>query len=203
MSNKNRIAVRILGQDHYLISTDDIEYVQQVAKMVDDRMQAILKGNSSISYTKIAILTALNLADDLTKARKRVEELKLVSKPPKVEVSETKKQISELAKHVSDAENLYDNILNELELIKASREEQEYQIKALTERLQVMCGDLEDGDDAMRRASARIAELEEKLLTRENEIAEYIRVFDEIENEKLLEAEIYDDEIIYEDDIEE
>lgn len=203
MTMKNKIAVRILGQDHYLVSTDDTEYVQQVAKMVDDRMQAILKGNSSISYTKIAILTALNLADDLTKARKKVEELKIVSKPPKVEMSETKKQIHELAKHVNEAEYIYDNVLSELEMIKSSRKDQEAMMRSLTNRLQVLCGDMEDEDEALRRATSRIEELEEKLQDRENELQEYIRVFDELENEQLMETTIYEDEILYEDDIEE
>lgn len=203
MANKNKIAVRILGQEHYLVSTDDKDYVQQVAKMVDDRMQAILKGNSSISYTKIAILTALNLADDLTKARQKVEELKLVSKAPKVEMSETKKQINELAKHVNDAEYIYDNILSELDTIKSSRQGQETMLRSLTDQLQVMCGDMEDEDQALRRATSRITELEEKLKMRESELQEYVRVFDELENESLMGTELYNEEIIYEDDIEE
>jgi len=207
MGNKNRIAVKILGQDHYLISTDDPNYVEKVAKLVDDRMQVIYKSNSTLSKTKIAILTALNLADDLTKTRSKVEELNLVTKPPKIEIKETKNQITSLTKHVSEAESLYDNILNELDMIKSSRKNQESQLRSLSDRLEIMCGDMADGDEALKRATNRIAELEEKLLLREGEIAEYIRVFDELETEKLQELEehfdTYEEEIIYEDDIEE
>lgn len=207
MSTKNRIAVRILGQDHYLISTDEPEYVHKVAKLVNDRMQTILKSNSSLSHSKIAILTALNLADDLSKSRKKLEEMKQVNVAPTVEMKETKKQISSLASNVSDAEVLYENLLNELTILKENRASQESQLRLLSDRLKVMCGDMESSDEALNRATMRIAELEEQLLMRESEISEYIRVFDEIEQEKLQEAqdeyEIYDEDIIYEEDLEE
>lgn len=207
MANKNKISVKILGQDHYLISTDDPVYVEKVAKLVDDRMQAILRSNSSLSYTKIAILTALNLADDLSKARQQVEELLPNQAIPSDDIEETKKQIFSLTQHVSEAEGLYDNILTEFDMIKTTRTEQEKQLRDLAEKLEMMCGDMIDGDEALARATARITELEEELLLRESEIAEYMRVFDELESENLQESitqyEPYEEEIIYEEDLEE
>lgn len=207
MSNKNRLSVRILGQDHYLITTDDQQYVENVARLVDDRMQAILKSNSSLSYTKIAILTALNLADDLMKTRDKIDEIMPEQDLPKSDIEETKKQISSLTQHVSDAEGLYDNILSEFEMIKSVRTDQEVQLRKLVEQIESMCGDIVSSDEALDRATVRIAELEEKLLLRESEIAEYMKVFDEIESENLRESitqyEDYEDEIIYEEDLEE
>jgi len=207
MSNKNRLSVRILGQDHYLITTDDQQYVENVARIVDDRMQAILKSNSSLSYTKIAILTALNLADDLMKTREQIKEIMPEQELPQSDIEETKKQISSLTQHVSDAEGLYDNILSEFEMIKSARTDQETQLRKLVEQIESMCGDIVSGDEALDRATVRIAELEEKLLLRESEIAEYMKVFDEIETENLRESitqyEDYEDEIIYEEDLEE
>lgn len=207
MSTKNKIAVSILGQDHYLISTDDREYVNKVAKLVDDRMQIILKSNSSLNHTKIAILTALNLADDLSQARHKIEEYKSMTLQPSTDMNETKEEISTLADQVFEAEVLYDNILSELETVKSKRAGQESQLRQLAETLRIMCGDIESSDEALIRANNRIDELEEELLLRESEITEYIRVFDEIENEKLQESKSeygkYDDRIIYEDDLEE
>jgi len=206
MSNKNKISVRILGQDHYLITTDNQHYVENVARLVDDRMQAILRSNSSLSYTKIAILTALNLADDLMKTRSQLEEVSPEHKMPQGDIEETKKQITSLTKHVADAEGLYDNILSEFEMIKSTRSDQETQLRKLVDRIEMMCGDLVIGDEALDKATIRITELEEKLLLRESEISEYIKVFDEIETDNLRESIIqndeFEDEIIYEEDLE-
>lgn len=203
MTHKNKISVRILGQDHYLISTDDPIYVEKIAKLVDDRMQAIMKSNSSLSYTKVAILTALNLADDLSKARQQIEELLPNQHVPYGDMEETKKQIVSLTQHVAEAEGLYDSILNDFDTIKSSREAQEDQLKHLANKLEIMCGDLLEGDEALAKATAKITELEEKLLLREGEIAEYMKVFDELESESLESSQAYEEEIIYEEDLEE
>ncbi len=207
MANKNKISVRILGQDHYLISTDDQSYVEKVAKLVDDRMQAIMKSNSTLSYTKVAILTALNLADDLSKARTQLEEVLPQHTMPTGDIEETKKQITSLSQHVSDAEGLYDNILNEFELIRSTRTDQETQLRTLASKLEMMCGDMVDGDEALNRATIRITDLEEQLLLRESEISEYMKVFDELETENIRESitqyDDFKDEIIYEEDLEE
>jgi len=82
MSKKNRVIVRILGQEYPLMSEDSREYMQKVAYVVDDRMNALIKSNNKLSTSMVAVLTALNLADeclkctqDKEKLEKKVEEL--------------------------------------------------------------------------------------------------------------------------------
>lgn len=192
MTNKNKISVRILGKEHYLISTDHPEYVEKVAKMVDDRMSAILRSNSALNHTKIGVLTALNLADDLAKARQKIDDLKVKHQVPMADISETKKQVLEMTKQIIEAENLYNNILEEMNQVASRRREQEKMISNLTLKLEKTCEEIVDGDEALNQAMVNIALLEKKLLLRESEIAEYIKVFDELEKEKLDELKSYD-----------
>ncbi len=199
MSKKNKISVNILGQEHYLISTDNPDYVQKVAKIVDERMGAVLRSNSSLSPTKIGVLTALNLADDLTKTRQNNENM--MHNSPKFELSETKKQVLEMTKQITESENLYANVLREFEVMKKRRLEQEDMITDLTKKLENMFSDAASNDEALKMANAQVHLLEEKISLRESEIAEYIKVFDEIEEENLNKEESFGDDIIYKGDI--
>lgn len=186
---KNKISVTILGQEHFLLSTDNPEYVKNVAKLVDDRMNVILKSNSSLTTAKIGVLTALNLADDLVKARNKIEELtKKGLIKSGVDFTETKLQVLHMTKQIGKTEGLYSNILNELENLKKKRANQEKTLRNLTKKLEQMCGSMTEGDIDLQSATDKIVILEEKLLLRENEIAEYVKVFDEIEKEKLFES---------------
>lgn len=202
MAIKNRIAVRILGQDHYLITTDELGYVQKVAKLVDDRMQAVMKSNSALSHTKIAVLTALNLADDLTKARQTIEMLETQIQPAGQDCSETKEEIQALIEQIDEAEAMYQEVLMRMEEVSDQREKEKIEMSNLILTLKKACGQVskEDHDQALLEAQDRIRILEEELKLRENEIEEYIRVFDELEQEQL---EAYENEMIYEEDLEE
>ena len=66
ISDKDQVAkVVIFGEEYSVRSTDDTEYVLNVAEYVDKKMRDIAANNKSMSPNKIAILTALNLAGEL------------------------------------------------------------------------------------------------------------------------------------------
>jgi cell division protein ZapA len=66
------IRVKISGMEYPMVSFDDPDYMQEVADIVDKRMQTLSKLQADISPMKTAVLTALNLADELLRTRKQL-----------------------------------------------------------------------------------------------------------------------------------
>lgn len=56
----------IAGEEYRIVSDESMEYMQDLAREVDMKMTAILRG-SRVSTTQAAILVALQYADDATK----------------------------------------------------------------------------------------------------------------------------------------
>ena len=68
-SPKGSAKVTIFGNDYHIKATEDPEYIEQIARYVDEKMRE-LQGRSTVSSsTKIAILVAMNIADELHKER--------------------------------------------------------------------------------------------------------------------------------------
>ncbi len=68
------VTVNIYGSEYTLKGDADPEYVREVAKFVDERMREVAGSVSSASVGKVAILAAVNIADQLIRERKsRVE----------------------------------------------------------------------------------------------------------------------------------
>lgn len=66
ISDKDQVAtVVIFGEEYSVRSSDDTEYILNVADYVDKKMREIAAKNKSMSPNKIAILAALNLAGEL------------------------------------------------------------------------------------------------------------------------------------------
>jgi cell division protein ZapA len=60
------VRVNIFNQTYSLRSANgDGEYVERVARLVDERMRAVADGLAVHDVAKVAVLTALNLADEL------------------------------------------------------------------------------------------------------------------------------------------
>jgi cell division protein ZapA len=69
------IEVSIFGKAYKLKASPENEpYLKRIAKFVDERMSSAHKDNHTFSPTKIAVLTALNLADELFKFKSTPKE---------------------------------------------------------------------------------------------------------------------------------
>ncbi len=63
-------SVRILGRDYRIRTSDDEEFVQEVARFVDGEMERIAAGTRTGTVTQVAVLAALNIAEELFRERR-------------------------------------------------------------------------------------------------------------------------------------
>lgn len=63
------VEVTILGQKFVVRSDSDDTYVQKVASFVDQKMNDILQKTKSVSNLNVAILSAMNIADEFYRYR--------------------------------------------------------------------------------------------------------------------------------------
>lgn len=74
-SDVNRVRVEILGSQYTLRGKESVEHMKQVAKLVDDLMRELSGSHSYLDLKRIAVLTALNMADELVTLREKYQEL--------------------------------------------------------------------------------------------------------------------------------
>jgi cell division protein ZapA len=57
--------VEIFGQTYNVRAEGDSSYIHDLARFVDSRMKEVAERTATVDTTKIAILAALNISDDL------------------------------------------------------------------------------------------------------------------------------------------
>lgn len=72
---KRPVDVEILGQRIVLRSDDEEAYVRKVADYVDVKMKEVLKGNQPVTKINVAMLAALNIADEYHRLKDQYEEV--------------------------------------------------------------------------------------------------------------------------------
>lgn len=71
MGRERLVEIKVFGQT-YTVKTDaEEDYIQEVAKYVNEKMEEVLKKTKSVSTLNVAILTALNVADDLLREKEK------------------------------------------------------------------------------------------------------------------------------------
>ncbi|NLJ72167.1 MAG: cell division protein ZapA [Syntrophomonadaceae bacterium] len=74
-NNINKVSVEIFNEEYVVKGSENPEYITMLASYVDRRMNMIKQRNPNLSTTKVAVLTSLNLADELNKLQEDYDEL--------------------------------------------------------------------------------------------------------------------------------
>lgn len=90
----NKITVSINGAEYTFMSEESPSYMQKVAGLVDERMSNIT-APGRVSRMDAAVLTAVNLADELLKQRLAAENLRRQVKGYLDEANKAKSELSE------------------------------------------------------------------------------------------------------------
>jgi cell division protein ZapA len=66
---KQTVTVNIYGEDYPIRGDANSDYILKVATYLDNKMREVADRNANKSPTKVAILAALNITDELFRAR--------------------------------------------------------------------------------------------------------------------------------------
>lgn len=118
MNEKNKVIVNIHGQEYTMVGSESQEYMQYVAKYVNDKMTEVANNSSQLSTSMIAVLTCLNIADDYIKNKDELEKLRKEVIKPLQELEEMKMKLEGIIEEFENREKEYKE---EIRLLKEEK----------------------------------------------------------------------------------
>lgn len=70
---KKQVEIKVMGQKLVIRSDSDEEYVSRVADFVDSKIQEVTKTSNTVTSLNIAILAAMNIADEFLRYKREKE----------------------------------------------------------------------------------------------------------------------------------
>ena len=74
MSQSTSVRVEIYDQ-HYNLRGPDPEYLERLAEFVDGRMRAVAQQSSTVDSLRLAVLAALNIADEYHILKRKYDDI--------------------------------------------------------------------------------------------------------------------------------
>ena len=97
----NRVTMSICGTGNVPVAEEDAAYMEKIGNMVDAEMQKLMD-SAHMSRDAAAVLAAVNLADQLTKAQEGAENLRRQVKTYLDEASRAKSEAAELRRKLQN-----------------------------------------------------------------------------------------------------
>lgn len=126
MDKGMRVYVRIRGKGFNLVSDERPEYMTEIANEIDSRMGELMESNKKLTYDLAAVLTALNLCDELKKEKLlnqiTVDKTEVEALQKKLTAAED--TIAELKKQAAQEAQEHKNAMEKMRLEWAVREKE-------------------------------------------------------------------------------
>jgi cell division protein ZapA len=71
MGKERLVEIKVFGQTYTVRTEAEEDHIRAVAQYVNEKIDEVLKKTKSVSSLNVAILTALNIADDLLREKER------------------------------------------------------------------------------------------------------------------------------------
>jgi cell division protein ZapA (FtsZ GTPase activity inhibitor) len=94
--SKPSVRINIMDVEYFVTGYEDTEYLQQVAALVDRRMRLLNQMHKDLTPLRNAILAALNLADELLRTIKQLEQYQQEAAHFSREISDRSRRLAEL-----------------------------------------------------------------------------------------------------------
>lgn len=76
MVEKNRVTVRIAGNEYVICGEESQEYIQKVALFVDRKLKEITRRNHLLSTSMASVLASVNMADEVFRLNEKLNNSK-------------------------------------------------------------------------------------------------------------------------------
>lgn len=74
-AGENAMKIEIFDQSYNVQAEGEESYLRELASFVDEKMHAVAESTHQVDSTRVAVLTALNIADELFVLRKRLKQI--------------------------------------------------------------------------------------------------------------------------------
>ncbi|MBQ9459479.1 MAG: cell division protein ZapA [Oscillospiraceae bacterium] len=101
---ENHVTVSICGEDYTLVAEESPSYMQKVGGYVDAKLSELIN-SAKVGRSDAAVLTAVNIADELFKERDASEKLRAQLKQYLDEATQAKNEASELKRELFKLQN--------------------------------------------------------------------------------------------------
>ncbi|MBM7615933.1 cell division protein ZapA [Alkaliphilus hydrothermalis] len=172
MEKKNKVLIKINGQEYPIVGAEPKEYLLRVGSYVDERMAEVAQGNKRLSTSMIAVLTSINITDQLLKLQEAYRELHQQQSIPMKELEKTQEELERSVALLAEKEEANKLLTEKLEHYSLMRNQQENYDEIVKK--------LEEKEKDLKKAEEIINDLQNKLFESQIKLVETKRQMEEL-----------------------
>ena len=119
MGNRNRVKIRVCGNDYFVTSEESEEYIRMIGTQVDDHIHRQMENSPAMSTSMAAVLTAMDYCDEAYKANKTADNLRAQVKEYLDDAEKARTELEAAKSEEAAAKRELQNLRREVQALQA------------------------------------------------------------------------------------
>ncbi|NLV76986.1 MAG: cell division protein ZapA [Tissierellia bacterium] len=182
MTGKKKVDVLIDGRNFTVVGDGSEEYIRNLASYVDEKIKEMSSKNDKLSTSMAAILAALNMADELYKTKKELNNLKSEAKAPMEQYDTLINQLEKAKMEIYELEESCDSYKDELLETKRAYDDLRKSIEEQNQALILKERELEESQKMIKKLQDKVFDNQIELIETKKELEEALKTFERESN---------------------
>lgn len=182
MTEKNKVDVLIDGRNFTVVGDGTKEYIRNLASYVDEKIQEMSSKNDKLSASMAATLAALNMADELYKTKRELNDLKSEAKAPMEQYDTLVKQLEKAKIQIDELEESCNAYKDELLETKRAYDDLRKSVEEQNQALLLKEKELEESQKMIKKLQEKVFDNQLELIETKKELEEALKTFESESN---------------------
>ncbi|QQY80376.1 cell division protein ZapA [Keratinibaculum paraultunense] len=182
MTKKNKVDVLIDGRNFTVIGEGSEEYIRNLASYVDEKIKEMTSKNDKLSASMAATLAALNIADELYKTKRELNNLKSEAKAPMEQYDTIVTQLEKAKIKIKELEESCNIYKDELLDTKRAYDDLVKTVEEQNQALKIKEKELEESQRMIKKLQEKIFDSQIELIETKKELEEALKTFESESN---------------------
>ena len=159
----NRVCIKINGQEYNMCASESKEHMLMIGNFVDEKMQEVIKSNPRLSTAMSAVLTSVNIANELFKKTEELEAINKQIKGPLKDLESANDKLGSLQSELEEKRVKIEEFEKQISLLKTSLEEYMAREEELIQEKENFSGQIMEKDQKIRDAEEIVTDFQNRL----------------------------------------
>lgn len=159
----NKVCIKINGHEYNMCGSETKEHMLKIGSFVDEKMQEVIKSNHRLSTAMAAVLTSLNIANELFKKKDELDSIASRIKVPLEEIEAAHTVVEKMGKSLDEKQQTIDRLETEISSYDEKLKQYQMEVQQLEQVKQQLLDQMQEKEKKVMEAEEIVTDFQNRL----------------------------------------
>lgn len=159
----NKVCIKINGHEYNMCGSETKEHMIRIGSFVDEKMQEVIRSNHRLSTAMAAVLTSLNIANELFKKNDELDSIASKIKGPFEDLEAAQTVVEKMGESIDEKQQTIERLETEISTYDEKLKQYQLEVQQLQQEKQQLLDQMQEKEKKVLEAEEIVTDFQNRL----------------------------------------